>query len=70
MSLKLEHYEELLESVPAIGDILEGTFHEAARIMSPSGLENYLEGAKALHNLGRGSELVIAYVQEMPLVVK
>ncbi len=70
MSIKLEDYEEFLQDVPAIRDVLEGTFHEAAHIMSPTGLESYLEGAKALLNLGRGEDLVITYIQEMPLVVK
>ena len=38
--------------------------------MSPTGLETYLEGAKALLKLGRGEDLVITYIQEMPLVAK
>ncbi|MDX2506072.1 MAG: VWA domain-containing protein [Gammaproteobacteria bacterium] len=70
MSIKLEDYAEFLESVPAIRDVLDGTFHEAAHIMSPAGLETYMDGAKALCNLGRGNDLVITYLQEMPLVVK
>ena len=70
MSMKLEDYEEFLEDVPAIRDVLEGTFQEASHIMSPAGLQDYMDGAKALHNLGRGSDLVITYIQEMPLVVK
>ena len=70
MSIKLEDYEEFLESVPAIRDVLDGTFKEAAHIMSPTGLQTYMEGAKSLCNLGRGNDLVITYLQEMPLVVK
>lgn len=71
MSIKLEDYEHYLEDIdPHIHDVLEGTFHEAARVMSPSGLEEYLDGAKALAKLGRGNDLVINYLQEMPLVVK
>jgi len=70
MSIQLSDYEEILKDVPAIRDVLEGTFHEAARVMSPAGLEAYLNGAKALCGLGRGNELVITYIQEMPLVVK
>ncbi len=71
MSINLEDYEELLGAVaPEIRDVLEGTFHEAARIMSPAGLKDYMEGAKSLSNLGRGSDVVITYIQEMPLVVK
>ncbi len=70
MSIKLEDYEDFLKNVPAIRDVLDSTFHEAARIMSPVGLENYMDGAKALYSLGRGEDVVITYIQEMPLVVK
>ena len=71
MSIKLEDYEEFLqEAAPVIRDVLEGTFQEATRIMSPAGLESYMDGAKALSNLGRGSDLVVTYLQETPLVVK
>ena len=49
MSIKLEDYEEQLQDVaPEVRDVLDGTFHEAARIMSPTGLEAYLSGAKAM----------------------
>ncbi len=70
MSIKLEDYEEFLEERPSIREVLESTFHEAARIMSPAGLEAYMDGARAMCNLGRGNDLVITYLQEMPLVVK
>jgi len=70
MSVKLEDYEEYLIDVPAVRDVLDSTFHEAARVMSPAGLEAYLEGAKSLCKLGRGHDLVITYLQEMPLVAK
>lgn len=70
MSIKLEDYEEFLESVPAVRDVLDSTFKEAAHIMSPTGLQTYMDGAKSLCNLGRGTDLVITYLQEMPLVVK
>lgn len=70
MSIKLEDYEEFLADVPAIRDVLDGTFHEAARVMSPVGLEEYMNGAKSLCKLGRGSDLVTSYLQNMPMVVK
>ena len=38
--------------------------------MSPAGLQDYLDGAKGLCNLGRGTDLVISYLQEMPMVAK
>ncbi len=70
-SIKLEDYAEFLEkAAPEVRDILDSTFHEAARIMSPAGLSDYMDGAKTLCNLGRGHDLVIIYLQEMPLVVK
>lgn len=71
MSINLEDYREYLERVePHIKDTLEASFHEAARVMSPGGLRHYIEGARALSELGRGPELVVSYIQEMPLVTK
>ncbi len=71
MSIELDKYRECLKKIdPHIGDAVESGFHEATRVMSPSGLHNYLEGARALAELGRGRELVIAYLQQTPLVVK
>ncbi len=71
MSIKLEDYETFLEeTAPEIRDVATSTFYEAARVMSPAGLEEYMEGAKGLCRLGRGSDLVISYLQDMPLVVK
>ena len=70
MSIKLEDYEEFLDSVPEVRDVLESTFHDAARIMSPAGLQAYMDGAVSLHNLGRGGDVVLTYIQEVPQVVK
>ncbi len=70
-SIKLEDYAEFLEeAAPEVKDVLDSTFHEAARIMSPAGLRDYMDGAKALCKLGRGSDLVITYLDEMPMVAK
>ena len=70
MSIKLEDYAEFLDKVPAVRDVLGATFQEASHLMSPVGLENYMEGAKSLCSLGRGHDLVITYLQSIPLVVK
>ncbi len=71
MSIKLEDYEDFLEeAAPEIRDVMESTFQEASRVMSPTGLQEYMDGAKSLCNLGRGSGVVISYLQEMPLVAK
>ena len=71
MAIKLEDYEDYLEGMaPEIRDVLEGTFAEAVHVMSPAGLQTYLEGAKSLAGLGRGKDLVISYLQDMPMVAK
>ncbi len=71
MGVNFDDYrEQFAETSAEVRDVLEGTFHEAARVMSPAGLEEYLDGGRGLCKLGRGSDLVIAYLQEMPLVVK
>jgi hypothetical protein len=38
--------------------------------MSPQGLNNYLEGMRAICTLGKNQDLVLTYVQEMPSVAK
>ncbi|SFJ96637.1 nitric oxide reductase activation protein NorD [Celeribacter neptunius] len=49
---------------------VEAEFHEAARVMSAAGLADYMEGAKALCALGRGHDLVLAYLENMPAVAR
>jgi nitric oxide reductase NorD protein len=51
-------------------EALDSSYHEAARVMSPRGLQNYLEGMRAMCTIGRGQDLVLTYVQEMPGVAK
>ena len=71
MSIKLEDYAEFLEKVsPEVRDVLDSTFQESARIMSPTGLKDYMDGGKALCNLGRGNDVVITYLEQIPLVAK
>ena len=71
MSIKLEDYEEQLkDAAPIIRDVLNGTFAEASHVMSPAALQEYLDGAKGLCGLGRGSDLVVSYLQNIPMVVK
>lgn len=71
MSLYLDDYRDFLDALkPEIRSALEASFHEAQRVMSPGGLRHYIEGARALTELGRGSELVLSYIQQMPLVVR
>lgn len=71
MAIHLEEYQELLEDLPSQAqDVLRASWNEAARAFSSRGLDNYLKGAVALHNLGRGEELVVTYIQAMPEVAR
>lgn len=71
MSVNLADYTELLESLqPESKSLLENTWHDATRILSPRGLDNYLKGVSALQGLGRGRTLVDAWIDEVPQVAK
>ena len=71
MTIDIEEYRPFLEkAAPEVRDTFEASFAEAAHIMSPGGLKNYLEGAKALCDLGRGTDLVVSYLEAMPAVAK
>jgi len=50
--------------------VLEASYQEAARVASPRGLDNYLQGLKAMCALGKGQDLALTYVQAMPGVIK
>lgn len=71
MAIHLEEYREFLEKItPRVRDVLDGSYQEASHVMSPAGLQDYLDGAKAIQKLGRGEDLIITYLQEMPAVAK
>ncbi|QKT04220.1 VWA domain-containing protein [Ectothiorhodospiraceae bacterium 2226] len=72
MSIHLEDYSEILEDLGEhAADVLRGAWHEATRVFSPYGLKTYyLEGARGLHSLGRGSDIVIAFIEEAPEVAR
>ncbi len=71
MSIHLEDYQEILgELSDNSQEILQSAWQEAARVFSPRGLQNYLEGAVSLKGLGRGSELVATYIEIAPAVAK
>lgn len=67
MAIHLEEFQELYGELPgAAQELLRASWTEAARAFSPRGLDNYLKGALALHQLGRGEQLVVTYLQSMP----
>ncbi len=71
MNINLDEYRAtLIRTAPELTATLDGIFHDAARVMSATGLKTYLDGARGLCGLGRGPELVVTYLEEMPAVVQ
>lgn len=71
MSILLEDYrDELLQAAPGMAATLDAQFAEAARILSPAGLVGWLDGARALTGLRRGPELLLAYLEDMPIAAR
>jgi hypothetical protein len=71
MSIKLEDYAELLEDLtPHTRDALDASWHEATKVFSPRGLDNYLKGVSAIRGLGRGDSLVETWIENAPRVAK
>lgn len=71
MAINLEDFQEIYSELPTDAqDVLRASWNEAARMFSSRGLDNYLKGGVALHHLGRGEELVVTYIQEMPEVAR
>ena len=71
MSISLEDYQELLDSLsPKLQETLHAAWHEATRIFSARGLDNYLKGASALKTLGKDDSLIATWIDHAPLVAK
>ncbi|BAN35845.1 von Willebrand factor type A [Sulfuricella denitrificans skB26] len=71
MAINLEDYQELLDSLsPALQESLHSAWHEATKVFSARGLDNYLKGAAALKTLGKGDDLIATWIDHAPLVAK
>ncbi|MFH1495049.1 MAG: nitric oxide reductase activation protein NorD [Pseudomonadota bacterium] len=71
MSINLEDYQELIDALsPELQESLHAAWHEAARVFSARGLDNYLKGAAALKTLGKGDDLIATWIDHAPLVAK
>ncbi|MDX9739711.1 MAG: nitric oxide reductase activation protein NorD [Gammaproteobacteria bacterium] len=71
MATQLEDYAELLEDLSEHSrDSLNVNWHEATRVLSPRGLDNYLKGVSAIRGLGRGDTLVESWIEKAPMVAK
>jgi hypothetical protein len=71
MSFNLADYAELLGDLsPHSQEALRANWHEATKVFSPRGLDNYLKGAAAMRGLGKGDSLVETWIEEAPMVAK
>ncbi len=72
MAVELEKYQDILDELGEhAGEVLRAAWDEAARVFSPRGLENYyLQGAVGLKSLGRGTDLVVSFIQSAPAVAR
>jgi nitric oxide reductase NorD protein len=61
---------QLACNFPAVQAVFAECMQEAARLLSPAGIDNYLNSANALGKMGRGPEPVLALLQEWPQVAK
>jgi nitric oxide reductase NorD protein len=65
-----EQRKRLKCSVPQVDDVFPGCMAEASVVFSPAGLDAYLDGASTVCGLGRGTELVLIFLEEMPSVAR
>ncbi|MDI6745861.1 MAG: VWA domain-containing protein [Rhodocyclaceae bacterium] len=71
MAIQLADYQDVLDELGEhAGEVLEAAWHDAARVFSPRGLDAYLRGAAGLKSLGRGTDLVVSFIESAPLVAK
>ena len=71
MAIQLAEYRDVLDELgDHAGAVLEAAWHEAARVFSPRGLDAYIRGAAGLKALGRGTDLVVSFIESAPLVAR
>jgi nitric oxide reductase NorD protein len=72
MAVELEKYQDILDELGEhASEVLRASWGEAARVFSSRGIEKYyLDGAIGLKSLGRGSDLVVSFIQSAPAVAR
>jgi nitric oxide reductase NorD protein len=72
MAIDLDEYRDLLDELGEHAEeVLRGAWEETARVFSPRGLvEYYLRAALNLKALGRGSDLVVSFLESAPAVAR
>ena len=71
MAIQLADYQHILDELgDDANEVLEANWQDAARVFTPRGLDTYLKGAAGLSSLGRGTDLVISFIESAPQVAK
>lgn len=71
MAIQLSDYQDILDELgETANEVLEANWHDAARVFSPRGLDAYLRGASGLKSLGRGTDLVVSFIESAPQVAR
>ncbi len=71
MSVNLGDYTELINDLSENHrQLLQAQWLEAARVLSPRGLDNWLKSANALHRMGRGGDIITAWLSDIPSVAR
>ena len=69
MAVELEKYQHILDELgDHAAEVLRASWTEAARVFTPRGLDAYLQGATSLRSLGRGTDVVVSFIQSAPAV--
>ncbi|EXI82632.1 MAG: Nitric oxide reductase activation protein [Candidatus Accumulibacter appositus] len=58
--------EQLACGFPQVGEVFEGCMREALAVLSPEGVDGYLDTARFLGGMGRGVDPVLAFLEEWP----
>ncbi|MDZ4175462.1 MAG: nitric oxide reductase activation protein NorD [Hydrogenophaga sp.] len=71
MSVHLHDHTEWTDQLETVSrELLEHRWPDATKVFSARGLDNYVKGAAALRGLGRGHELVNAWIDGAPQVAQ
>lgn len=71
MAIQLDDYADFLADLsPHTREVLQSTWPDAVKVLSPRGLDNYIKGAAALGGLGKGASLVETWIACVPSVAR
>jgi nitric oxide reductase NorD protein len=71
MAIHLDDYADFFDDLsPHTREVLQSAWPDAAKVLSPRGLDNYIKGAAALRGLGKGDSLVETWIECVPGVAR